>query len=56
MRMGGTDWLAGTKKPTIADFHWAPVLKSLGSRTGIPNFLNDFPLLLKMVKIFYGLF
>jgi len=56
MKMGGTEWLAGTKKPTIADFHWGPVLKSLGVKTGNPNFLDDFPLLLAMVKKFYELF
>jgi len=56
MKMGGTQWLAGTKKPTIADFHWGPALKSLSVKTGNSNFLDDFPLLLQMVKNFYEMF
>jgi len=55
VKMGGTEWLAGTLKPTIADFHWAPVLKRLGEMTGDSDYLNDFPLLAKMVKSFYEL-
>jgi len=56
VKMGGTVWLAGTQKPTIADFHWAPVLKRAERITGDPNLLSEFPLLSRMLKSFYELF
>jgi len=55
VKIGGTEWLVGTQKPTIADFHWAPVLNSLGEMTGDLDYLGDFPLLTRMVKSFYKL-
>lgn len=57
LRLGGTDWLAGTPEPTIADFCWAPALKALldGKTTGDPSVLRAFPDLLAFMKSFYAL-
>jgi len=55
LKLGGTDWLAGTNKPSIADFQWAPILKGLGSQLGNAKLLEDYPLLGRMVKAFYDL-
>jgi len=51
----GTVWLGGTSRPSIADFQWAPVLKSLGLNIGQPKLLEEFPLLKRMVEHFYEL-
>ena len=31
MARGGTKWMGGTEQPSIADFHWAPLLNMFNS-------------------------
>lgn len=41
---GGSDWLAGTPEPSIADFVWGPVMQSISAGwTGDENALAAFP-------------
>ncbi|KAJ8599923.1 hypothetical protein CTAYLR_002867 [Chrysophaeum taylorii] len=57
LKAGGTDWLAGTKGPSIADFCWAPVLKGIheGKFTGDAKVLDAFPDLVAFLHKFYTL-
>jgi len=55
LKSGGTDWLAGTEKPSIADFQWAPLLQGLGKDLGDAKLLDKYPLLVRMVRKFYEL-
>jgi len=57
---GGTDWLAGTSKPSIADFQWAGILPALQKGSGWTGdttvFNKDkYPKLSAMVDRFYEL-
>ena len=50
---GGSGWLAGTPEPSIADFVWGPVMKSISAGwTGDENALAAFPSL----KAWHGRF
>jgi len=55
MKERGKVWLAGTTRPSIADFHWAPTLKNMGQHVGEPKLLEEFPLLTRMVDNFFEL-
>jgi len=55
MKERGKKWLAGTSRPSIADFHWAPLLENLGQDVGEPKLLEEFPLLGRMVGNFFEL-
>jgi len=55
VKKGGTVWMAGTQKPSIADFYWAPILKTLGQRLQQQKLLEPFPLLAQMIEKFYEL-
>lgn len=55
----GTDWLAGTPTPSIADFMWCPTLKQCMDFeqpfTGDANVVDAFPQLKALVERFYKL-
>merc|ERR1719334_939114 len=55
LKAGGTGWIAGTQKPSTADFMWGLRLKSLGEWLGEPKILENFPLLIEFVEKFFEL-
>lgn len=57
IQVGNTGWIAGTKKPSIADVLWAPDLKALsdGKASGDDTILQAFPVLTDYLKRFYSL-
>jgi len=56
LEKGGTGWLAGTEKPTIADFQWAGILPAVKKGwTGKQFDLKEYPKLAAMCDNFYEL-
>lgn len=57
LEAGGTEWLAGTPEPSIADFCWAPALKAVadGKMTGQAINLDAYPQLIQFLERFYSL-
>lgn len=57
LKKGSTGWIAGTQKPSIADFCWAPILKSVleGKTTGDSTVLKSFPEVIAFMRKFYAL-
>lgn len=55
LEAGGTGWLAGTAKPTIADYAWATALKPLPGWCGNPAVFAEVPALVAYVDRFYAL-
>lgn len=50
-----SDWLAGTSKPSICDFFWAPVLKTLDEWLEMEDTLTSYPNLVQLTERFYAL-
>ena len=56
LQQNGSAWLAGTKGPSIADYFWVPVLRSLqGGWSGDKEILGKFPALVDLINRFMAL-
>ena len=56
MKGSDSQWLAGTKEPSIADFLWVPVLESImDGWSGDKTVLDKFPTLTQLVQAFKAL-